>query len=176
MVESQELAWETFAQVHGGYFVPGGKKHSPKIYLPTGQWLVQFQVTTLPETRATAVFVNKSGFHAIVRKMGFLESVGQRFLQGVMPPEETTGILLTAQFALECTDETVGRNLLKNEGLLEKITAHKLELTPAKPQGLSEIQYNQYGVMTDYVTLLSITNTMRDLLDTLHDLGIAYPL
>lgn len=176
MNESQKKAWEEFAWARGGYFVPAGRKQSPKLYVPMGQWTMQFQATALLDTQTTAVFVNKIGFHASVRKMGFLESIGQRFLQGLMPPEETAGILLTSQFALECTHEDVGRELLDQTNLLEQITTHKITLTPSQPQGLSEVQYDHHGILTDPEQMLAIVTALRDLLNTLHTLGIAYPL
>jgi hypothetical protein len=176
MDETDAVAWEEFAWARGGHFVPAGRKQSPKLYLPTGQWLVQFQTTPLAGTQATAVFVNKIGFHASFRKMGFFESIGQRFLHGLMPPEETEGILLTSQFSIECTHDHHGRDLLATDGLLDALTQHNIALTPSPPQGLSELQYDQHGILTDHHTMLAVTKTMRHLLDTLHTLGIAYPL
>jgi hypothetical protein len=171
----QEL--ESFASRRGGYFVPAGRKQVAKMYLPRAPWLLQFRPTAWTGLEVTAVFINKLGFHFTVRRMGFLEALSQHFLYGIMPREETSGIILSEQFALECTHEEIGRELLENPNLLERIHQYKLELTPAPAQSISEIQYTcDIFTPNQASELQPVSDTIYDYLQALHQLGVAYPV
>lgn len=185
---SKKEIWQELCKQIGGDYEEGGFFKEDKVVVHIKQWTVTLDTYTVSTgkssstyTRIRAPYVNKDGIRFKIYRSGFFSNIGTAL---GMQDIEVGYPEFDEDFVIKGNNEQKIMDLLKNEKirmLMQQQPQFNLQVKDDEgcfgsdfPEGVDELYFSVYGVITDIEQLKSLFDLFAEVLDQLCIIGCAY--